>query len=254
MVGAFQPVHLPRRAHGGENILHQVAPAQRVARAVEAEHGNLDLRQMSIPELLRLAGWMERIGEQKQRIARHAIGGEHGCGSPAHRAPADDEAAGSELLAGARDDGTEALLQAWHRVGPAGAFFPVEEVESDEVEASGTQRCRQANHAAVFPMTAGTVSADENRLPVPRRAGLENRGGFLLIDCNTPANTWFHVASCVYILSAARRNSSSTAPTRCYRWGPERPAHGRPPPAGRARTRCGGEQGSAPSQSSLQGL
>src|SRR6266851_3081341 len=149
----------------------------------------------SISELLRLARRMERIGEQQQRIARHAIGGEHGSGPPPHRAPADDEAAGAELLAGARDDGTQASLQAWHRVGPAGAFFPVEEVESDEAETPGAQHCRQANHAAVFPMTAGAVSADENRPPSPRRAGLENRGGFLLVDGDTPLHRLTYTGS-----------------------------------------------------------
>src|SRR5207302_283701 len=94
-------------------------------------YGNLDLPQMSISELLRLARRMERIGEQQQRIARHAIGREHRSDSPPHRAPADDEAAGAERLAGARDDRTQASLQARHRVGPVGAFFPVEEVEPD---------------------------------------------------------------------------------------------------------------------------
>src|SRR5437879_13579935 len=34
-------------------------------------------------------------------------------------------------------------------------------------------------------MTAGAVSADENRLPVAR-AGLENRGGLLVVDGDTP--------------------------------------------------------------------
>src|SRR5207302_7932766 len=102
------------------------------------------------------------------------------------------EPAGAARLAGARDDGTEASLQAWHRVGPAGAFFPVEEVEPDEVKTSGAQHCRHANHAAVFPMTAGAVSADENRLRIGRCAGLENRGGLLLVDLDTPLRRLTH--------------------------------------------------------------
>src|SRR2546425_127914 len=43
-------------------------------------------------------------------------------------------------------------------------------------------------------MTAGAVSADENRLRVAR-AGLENRGGLLLVDGDTPLHRLTYTGS-----------------------------------------------------------
>src|SRR2546422_6088370 len=44
------------------------------------------------------------------------------------------------------------------------------------------------------PMTAGAVSADENRLRIAR-AGLKNRGGLLLVDGDTPLHRLTHTGS-----------------------------------------------------------
>src|SRR5438132_9406196 len=38
MIGAFDPAHVPLRLHRRERALHQIAPAEGVASAVEAQH------------------------------------------------------------------------------------------------------------------------------------------------------------------------------------------------------------------------
>src|SRR5438105_4261022 len=100
MIRAFEPVHPPRRRYRRQGPLHQIAPAQRIARAVEAQYRHLDARQVCVAQLLRLARGMQRIREEQETVAGKAIGRQHRGDAPAHRAAADDEGL---LAAHARD-------------------------------------------------------------------------------------------------------------------------------------------------------
>src|SRR5437660_4582377 len=104
MVGSLDPLHLPIRRHPLQYRLHQTRLAERIARSVEAEHGNLDGGQMRITQLIGLARWMERVREQQQSVTREPLGGEHRAGASAHRTAADDERLWLQLFPCPRDD------------------------------------------------------------------------------------------------------------------------------------------------------
>ena len=63
MIGAFDPVQAPGRRHGLQDALHEIAAAERVTRAVEAEHRHADAREMGVAQLFGLAGGVKRVGE-----------------------------------------------------------------------------------------------------------------------------------------------------------------------------------------------
>ena len=159
MVRAFEPVHAPGRLYRHQRSLHQIAPAQRIARAVEAQHRHFDARQVRVAQLLRLARGMQRIGEEEQTVAGKAIGCEHRGDAPAHGAAADDERL---LAAHAGDDRLEALAQHRHRIGTARALVAIREVEAHHLNAARAQRRGRGEHGAVVHMTAGAVRADED--------------------------------------------------------------------------------------------
>src|SRR2546426_396377 len=82
------------------------------------------------------------------------------------------------------------------QVAPAqGGARAVEAKEPDWGAPPGAQLGRRGTQAAVFGMTAGAVSADENRLPIARCAGLENRGGFLIVDGDAPLHRLTYTGS-----------------------------------------------------------
>src|SRR5688572_11499531 len=58
VVGALEPVHLPP-TQARDDRVHQPALAKRVPRAVQAEHRNADLREMSIAQLFRPPSGMQ---------------------------------------------------------------------------------------------------------------------------------------------------------------------------------------------------
>ena len=64
MVRAFQPVHRPA-IEASDGPLHQVASAERVAGAVQAQHRDTDAREVRIAQLFRLARRVKRISEEQ---------------------------------------------------------------------------------------------------------------------------------------------------------------------------------------------
>src|SRR6478672_11557258 len=111
-------MHLPRRPYRGEDALHDLRRAKRVARSIEAEHGHRDPRQMRVAELIRLAPRLKRIREEQESIGGETVGGEHRAGAAAHRATTDHERAGiaSKFRTRAIDDGSESPHQRRHRI------------------------------------------------------------------------------------------------------------------------------------------
>ena len=119
---------------------------------------------------------MQRIREQQQPIAFESLGGEHRRGSATHRAPADDQRQGLQLLAHARDDGREAFLQSRHWIGAPGLLFLVKEVEADDAKSAFTEGVRGLKDSVIVHVPAGAVGADED-YAIPRAASrrLEDR-------------------------------------------------------------------------------
>src|SRR5437773_8523257 len=53
VVSAIDPMHRPVGSDAHERGFHEVAPAERVTRSVDAEYGHLDARKMRVAQLLR---------------------------------------------------------------------------------------------------------------------------------------------------------------------------------------------------------
>jgi len=58
-------------------LLHEVAPAEGIARTVEAEHRDLDVGQMGNAKLFRLPRRVKRIGEEQQAATRKPVRRQH---------------------------------------------------------------------------------------------------------------------------------------------------------------------------------
>src|SRR5439155_5357736 len=63
VIGAFQPAHGPAPAQTLYDGFHQIAPAQRVAGAVQAQHRHRDFREMRVAQLFGPPRRMKGIGE-----------------------------------------------------------------------------------------------------------------------------------------------------------------------------------------------
>lgn len=158
MIGALQPVHHPV-AQDPRCLLHQIAAAQRVARAVEAEHRDFDLRQMRIAQLLRLPRRMQRISEEQQAVAVETVRREHRRRAPAHRAAADDQLAPvARALRHLRDP----RLQHRHRIGAVRFLLAIREIETDHLEPARAERIRQRHHPAIVHVAASAVGANQD--------------------------------------------------------------------------------------------
>ena len=76
------PYHHREICAGGdqpERSLHFVEGSESIARAVNEERGDLNRSEVARAQLLRLVRWMQRIGEQQQRIGNVGLfRGEHG--------------------------------------------------------------------------------------------------------------------------------------------------------------------------------
>src|SRR6266404_5910067 len=105
---------------------------------------------------------MQWIREQKQSVALESLGGEHRRRPTAHRASADDESPGTQLLASALNDRREALLELRHRVGPSGFPFLVKEVEADDANPTSAKRVRGIEQPTIIHVPARSVRADEH--------------------------------------------------------------------------------------------
>src|ERR1700693_93696 len=186
VIGACDPMHLPVGRHPLQYFLHQARRAEGVARAVETDHGNFERGQMRITQLIRSTRRMQRIRQQQQPVALKSLRGEHRGGAAAHRAATDDERPRLHLLASARDDGRETLLESRHRVGAPGLLFLVEEVEADDADSSGSQRVRGLEDSAIVHVAAGAVGKNEDYPLLRPNRWLENRRGFLTAHWDTP--------------------------------------------------------------------
>src|SRR6266404_5268429 len=142
VVCTFDPVHLPIGRHTLQYFLHQARRAEWVARAVEADHGDLDRGQMRVTQLIRFSRGMQRISQQQQSIALESVRSEHRRRSAAHRPAPDDELRWFQLLPRASHDRRQTILESWHWIGTAGLLLLVEEVEADDAESPGTQNVR----------------------------------------------------------------------------------------------------------------
>jgi hypothetical protein len=129
---------------------------------------------MPVAKSFRSAGGVQRVGEQQQAIAGKRIGCQHRRGSSTHRPPAENDAVRSDLAAGVRRDSDDAFLQARHRVRTTGSFFPVREVETNDVEAALAQPFGHRQHAVVGHVAAGAMGADIERAGWRFQGGLEN--------------------------------------------------------------------------------
>src|SRR5690242_18877468 len=170
MAGALEPAHAPGRRHAFDDTLHELAPAEPVAGAVEAQHRDADRRQVSVAQLFRLAVRMQRIGEEEQAVAGEALRREHRREAPAHRSAAEDEprrpVAAPRLLHGLGEGG----LQPRHWVGTAAAARPVGKVEAHDVEAAAGELRRERLERPVGLVAAGAVAAHEQRPGLARGA------------------------------------------------------------------------------------
>src|SRR4030095_9751823 len=63
MVLSLEPLHLP--AEPLDRLDHLVFLAERVALSINAQHGDLDLRQMRVAQPLELPGRVQRVGEEQ---------------------------------------------------------------------------------------------------------------------------------------------------------------------------------------------
>src|SRR5579862_6495784 len=71
VVGGFEPVHSPVGDRSHDRV-HDLAGAEFVASAVEAERRHLDIGEVIFAQFLRLAGRVERVSTQDQPIGRAA--------------------------------------------------------------------------------------------------------------------------------------------------------------------------------------
>src|SRR6266550_3424545 len=176
VVCAFDPMHFPIGRHTLQYFLHQARCAERVARAVEADHGDLDRRQMRVTQLIGFPRRMQRIRQQQQSIALESVRSEHRRRSAAHRPAPDDELPWLQLLPRASDDRRQTILESRHWIGTARLLFLVEEVEADDAESPGAQRVRGLKYSAIVHVAAGAVGKDEDCVLLrPVRRGLEYR-------------------------------------------------------------------------------
>ena len=175
VIGAFQPVHRPAAGQTTDHAFHQIAPAKRVAGAVQAQDRHLDFREVRVAKLFGLPRRMKRVGEEQEAFAGKSVRREHRSRPSAHRASAENERLRPDFAAGVRGHGGDAFLQARHRVWMAGPFLAVREVETNDVEPALEQRLGHPEHAAVAHVAAGAVR--ENKKPAAGRCrrGLEHR-------------------------------------------------------------------------------
>jgi len=105
---------------------------------------------------------MQRVREQQETGALDSIGGEHGRHTPSHGSPADDKHTGLEPLPRIGHDGRVALLEQWHRIGAAAAFFRIEKIESHHAETAPNELAAGRCDGSVLHVAARTVTADED--------------------------------------------------------------------------------------------
>src|SRR4051812_37487041 len=91
MVRAVEPVHGKALSESRQHGLHQIAAAERVAGAVEAERRHGYAREMRVAELLRLPSWMQWIRKKEEARGCEAVRGKHRRRATAHRASANDD-------------------------------------------------------------------------------------------------------------------------------------------------------------------
>src|SRR6266852_2769784 len=167
-------MHLPVGRHPLQHFLHQAWRAEGVAGPVEADHGDLDRRQMRITQLIRFSRRMQWIRQQQQAIALESVRSEHRRRPPTHRPAADDQSLWREFFARPRGHRGETLLESRHWIGTSGFLFLVEEVEADDAESPGAQGVRGLEDSAIVHVAPGAVCKDEDyALLRPARRRLE---------------------------------------------------------------------------------
>src|SRR6202022_26841 len=147
---------------------------------------NLDRRKMRVTELVGPARRMQWIREQQESITLESVRGQHRRCPSTHGSSADYQLLRLDLLAHARDDGSDALLEPRHRVRAAGLFLFVEEVEADDAEPPRAESVRGLNDAAVVHVSARAMRADEDDVLLRSLGWLKYRRRLSPADPDSP--------------------------------------------------------------------
>ncbi len=141
---------------------------------------------MRIAKLIRFAGRMQWIREEQQSIALESVRGQHRRRSSSHGSSADYQLLRLDLLAHPRDDGGDALLEARHRIGAAGFFLLVQEVEADDVESAGAESVGSLDDSSIVHVAARAVGAHEGDAMLVGLGRLVDCRRLLHADLNSP--------------------------------------------------------------------
>lgn len=145
--------------------VEQISAAQGVARSLEEQHGNPDLRQMIDTWLVGLAWRMERVGIEDHAPSGIPVGNEHRRHSAPHRPAAEYEGTAETLSHFVCDSGV-ATHELWRSVRAFSPRFGVAIVERHHPDPALCQRSRDTHDAAVMLVGPRSVREEHGGLAV----------------------------------------------------------------------------------------
>ena len=132
------------------------------------QHRHADARQMRGAQLLRLAGWMQRIAERydpRDAELLHIVGRRKMRGdAAAHRLAADEHGRPAEVTPRGTDGGAVARLELLGPIRNAPMLFGVKEIEREDVDTPFGQPAREAGDEGALLSGASAVREHECRI------------------------------------------------------------------------------------------
>src|SRR3990172_1642379 len=162
---------MERSSEVANQRLQEIELGEGVRGAAHEEHRHADVRKVVLPQLIALARWVKRVGEEEDSVARVAFGDEVGSHAAAHRPSSEKEPRRRKLALHPVGDGPPASDELRLSIGALLAFFRVEEVEAHGGDARGGESFLKALEGRRVHVAPGAVGDDRGGRSFPEAAG-----------------------------------------------------------------------------------